>query len=170
MKNKVYLIIIVAILAVSAYGAYRYYSKPNGSTVESREELLNSTSEGIKWKIAQEQKLEDYLVSSIYSSTKSGIAVFKANGDEKYKLAFKKWGNSDEIVTYELIIGEEWYDLIWFNGAETAYAEIIYSVDGAENEPIIFDVSDMRVICSKAPAKDYILTVRYYDNDGNVYE
>lgn len=170
MQKKVLYILVVVIFAVFGYGTYRYCSQPDGSTVESREEMLKGTPKGTEWNISKEQELGDYLLSSIYSNAKSGIAIFEAVGNGKYKLASREWRNSDEIVVSGFRIDKEWYDLIWFNGAETDHAEITYSVNGVANEPIIFNVSDMRIICSKAPAKDYTLTVKYYDDYGNVYE
>lgn len=170
MKQKGFIIVIAIALAILGYGAYEYYSRPDGSTVERREELLRDTPKGAEWNISQEQELEDYLLSSIYCDSKSGIAVFEPIGDGKYKLISREWRNSEEIIVSGLPINGEWYDLIWFNGAKTNYAEITYSVSGIENEPILFDTGDMKIICSKAPAKEYTLTVKYYDDDGNVYE
>lgn len=170
MKKKSVIIMIAAIITILGYGAYRYCSQPDGSTVKSREEMLRDTPKGAEWNILQEQELEGYLLCSIDSGQKSGIAVFEPIDDGTYKLISKEWRKSDEIMISGLPINGVWYDLIWFDGAETKYAEITYSVDGIENDPIIFETSDMKIICSKAPAKDYTLTVKYYDNDGNVYE
>ena len=170
VKKKGFIILIVVLFAALGYGSYRYYSLPDGSTVESREKMLSGTPKGTEWTIWQEQELENCLLSSIYSDTKSGIAVFQSTENAKYQLVSQEWRNSDEIVISGVSVEGEWYDLIWFNGAETDHAEVTYSVGGGENKLLDFDVSDMKIICSKAPAKEYTLAVKYYDNDGKVYE
>ena len=170
MKKKVFIILIVVLLALLGYGACRYFLQPDGSTVESREKILEGTPKGIEWNISQEQEFKNYLLCGIYSENKSGIAVFEAIGNGKYKLASIEWRNTDEIVISGFSVDGEWYDLIWFNGAKTDYAEIFYEVSGENKEPVIFDVSDMKIICTKAPGKDYTMSVRYYDNNGDMYE
>lgn len=170
MKKKGIIIITIILLAILGYGAFQYYSQPDGSTLESREEILKGTPKGIEWNIAQEQEFNGYLLSSIYADNKSGIAVFEPIGNAKYKLVSREWRDAEDIVTSGFSIDGEWYDIIWFNGAETSSAEITYSVNGKENEPIVFDTSDMKIICVQAPAKDYSLEVKYYDDNGNVYE
>lgn len=170
MKKKSIILLVLIALCVLGVGLYRFFQIPDGSTVESREEMLKGIPQGTQWNIAQDQALDNYLLSCIYSDSKSGIAVFESNGNEKYKLVSREWRDADDIVISGFIIGNQWYDLIWFNGASTSYAEVIYTIDGVKAEPTIFDASDMKIICSKAPAKDYSLEVKYYDNDGNVYE
>ena len=60
--------------------------------------------------------------------------------------------------------------MIWFNGVQTEYAEIIYSVNGETKEPLKYDTSDMDIICIQNSEKDYSINVTYYDKDGNKYE
>ena len=84
---KKYFIALIAVILVGfGYGAYQYFSQQYGSTVGSREKMLNGTPEGTEWNISQEQQFGDYLLCSIYSDTKSGIAAFEEIGNGKYKL------------------------------------------------------------------------------------
>ncbi len=167
MKNKVLILVILAILC---FISYHYIQRPDGSSVESREKILGITPEGTKWNIANEQGFNDYILSGIYSESKSGIAVFQPKGSGKYKLVSREWRDSDEIIISEIAIDGQLYDIVWFNGAAASYAEVVYTINGVKEEPIVFDTSDMGIICSKAPAKDYFLEVKYHDSAGNVYE
>lgn len=170
MKKKCFIFIVIIILVVFAYTAYLYYLPPNGSTVESREKILGGTPEEIEWNIAQEQTVDEYILSSICSDGKSGVAVFEPVGNAKYKLVSSEWRNTGDIVISGVWIDDEWYDIVWFNGAVTSYAELTYTVNGEKGSPLVFDTDDMKIICAKAPAKKYSLEVQYYDNDGNVYK
>lgn len=78
LQRKKYLFILfVVILATFGVGTYQSYTQPDGSTVESQIKMANGTSAGTERKISQEQELENYLLISIYSGNKSGIAVFE---------------------------------------------------------------------------------------------
>ena len=169
-KRKGRIIAAAVLLIILCLGAYRYYSRPDGITVESREEMLRGTPKGIEWNIARERELNGYILSGIYGGNKAGIAVFEPTGSGKYRLVSREWRNADQIITSGFFDGGERYDVIWFNGAPTSRAEMRYTIDGAEAEPLVFDTSSGEIICEKAPAKDYELNVKYYDSDGNVYE
>ena len=67
-------------------------------------------------------------------------------------------------------INGSWYDLIWFNGAQTEYAEIIYTIDGKKRDTLKYDTTDMDIICINNPEKEYTINVSYYDKNGNKYE
>ena len=169
MKNKKVAVIVATILCFLGIGFYQVSQRADGSTVESREEILRSLPIGTRLKIAKEQNMDQYLLSCVYSESQTGIAIFEQNGRGHYKLVSMECRDVDDIIISGCFIQNQWYDLIWFNGASTDYAEVIYDVDGVRDNPIIFDTSEMNIICSKAPAKSYSLEVKYYDNDGNVY-
>ncbi|HIY03963.1 MAG TPA: hypothetical protein H9733_03255 [Candidatus Anaerotignum merdipullorum] len=76
-RKKCLFILFVVILATFGVGTYQSYTQPDGSTVESQIKMANGTSAGTERKISQEQELENYLLISIYSGNKSGIAVFE---------------------------------------------------------------------------------------------
>ena len=69
------------------------------------------------------------------------------------------------IIISGTIINGEWYDLFWFNGAQTEYAEIIYTINGVKKETLKYDTTNMDIICIKNQAKDYSIEVCYYDNE-----
>lgn len=78
--------------------------------------------------------------------------------------------NSDEIIVSSVVINQEVYDLIWFNGAQTEYAELLYTVGNQPQEPQKFNTNDMSIICVRSPAKEYTISVSYYDHNGNKYK
>ena len=169
MKKKILICVIVFIAVLAGYNVYRQSSQPDGNTAESREEILNAEAKGREFKIYCEQEIGDYTVSGIYSNAQDGIAVFEPDGN-RHKLILKELRRKNDIIITGCIMDGKWYNIVWFNGAETNYAELIYTIDGVENEPIVYDVSNREIICSEKPEKDYTLTVKYYDSDGNVYE
>lgn len=162
--------IIVAVILVLGFAFYQMEQRPDGRTTESRTELLQDDPKNINWSIAKEQKLGDYILSGIYSETQSGIAIFEPNGNGGYQLTSRDRRDINDIIITHHPVADEWYDIIWFNGAQTDHAELTYTIDGVEEEPLIFDTSDMQIICHPQPAKDYSLEVIYYDSEGNIYE
>ena len=171
LKKKWLIIILVVILLFLGVTTYKYLSVPNGQTVESREQLLEGIPKGSEWQISTEQSFNDLIVSGIYSADgKSGVAIFEPTGNGKYKLSSREWRENDRIVISGYLFESIWYDVVWFNGAETQYAEITYTVNGVKQKPIIHDSTNMKIFINEAPAEDYSINVVYYDNDGNIYE
>ena len=163
--------ICVVIMVVMCIGSISYYIQPDGSTLESREELLQERSKRKLWLISVEQKTDNYIISGIYSGyDESGLAVFEPKGNGKYKLQTRVFRDNDRIITTSSYIGGQWYDIVWFNGAKTDYAEITYIYDGKKQEPIIHNAKGMEIFINPAPAKDYSINVVYYDDAGNKYE
>lgn len=170
-RRTIFLIIAIISLTFVCFAFYKYQAIPDGSTVESREELLKNTPQGTEWSIAVEQTIDDYIISGVYSTNgKSGIAVFEPIGNGKYKMFSREWRNNDEIIISGAIINNVWYDLIWYNGAATSYAEIKYTIAGDSSHVINHNSESMAIFCNPAPAKDYSLDVVYYDEAGNKYE
>ena len=164
--------ICVVIMVVMCIGAISYYIQPDGSTFESLEELLQERSKGKLWLISVEQKIDNYIISGIYSGyDESGLAVFEPKGNGKYKLQTRVFRDNDRIITTSSYIGGQWYDIVWFNGAKTDYAEITYTLDGVKQEPIIHNSKGMEIFIHPAPTNDeYGIDVVYYDSEGNKYE
>ena len=117
---------------------------------------------------------EDQLViqsGGAYSAdNKSTLAIFEPIGNGDYKFSTSTNRNSDEIIVGGVAINGEWYDLIWFNGAKTEYAEITYTINGQVQDTLRYNTDDMDIISIKNPEKEYSIHVAYYDNDGNKYE
>jgi len=172
MKKKMLLIGLIVIAGVIGVLICCAYSLPDGKTIESREEILdNAISKGGSWSIAKEIEIDGYIISAAYSTdNKSTIAVFKPESNGRYKFSTSTNRTSDEIIVGGAIINGAWYDLIWFNGAQTEYAEIIYTINGKESKPLRYDTTDMDVIYNKITEKDYSMEVYYYDSEGNRYE
>ena len=112
------------------------------------------------------------MVSGIYSGyDESGLAVFEPKGNGKYKLQTHVTRDNDRIIITNSYIGGQWYDIVWFNGAKTDYAEITYTLDGIKQETIIHDAKNMEIFINPAPTNDeYKIVVAYYDNVGNIFE
>lgn len=170
MKKYIITFIIIATFIVGI-GAVKYFNRPDGSTLESREEICAEFPRGKDWKISVEQEFNDYIISGIYSRDgMSGIAVFEPYGNGKYKLQSREWREQDRIVITGTIIDQKWHDIVWFNGAKTDYAEITYTYDDKKQEPIIHSAKGMEIFINPAPSKDYSIDVVYYDDAGNKYE
>ena len=170
MKHKMFAAIIVIMLCVLGIGLYQFSQAPSGNTVKGREEILRELSIGTHLKIAKEQNVENYLISGVYSDNQAGIAIFEQDNNANCKLISVECRGADDIVISQCLIQDQWYDLIWFNGASTNYAEVTYTIVGVKAAPIVFDTTDMNLICSKTPSNHYSIEVSYYDDDGNVYE
>lgn len=171
MKKKITVAFCVLAFLCVGYALFQYCFAPDGNTVESREQILKNTPNGTEWNISVEQEFQDYLLCGIYSQNgKSGIAIFepKYNG---YKLVSREWrDSSDEIIISGFIADGVWYDLIWFNGASTNYAELTYTNSENIKTTVSFETANMEIICNPAPSDDYTLDVVYYDKDANRYE
>ena len=67
MKKGLLTVIAVLLIAIGIT-VYGYFARPDGATVESREELLGDISYGKNWKISTERTVEDHIVCGIYST------------------------------------------------------------------------------------------------------
>ena len=170
--KKWLLIISATVICVAAAFLYFFSLTPKGDTITSRESILNTPiSKGNEWTIAKELELGGYIVSGAYSAdNKSTLAIFEPTGNGDYKFSTSTNRNSDEIIVGGVAINGEWYDLIWFNGAKTEYAEITYTINGQVQDTLRYSTDDMDIISIKNPEKEYSIHVVYYDNDGNKYE
>lgn len=172
MNKKRLLYVLIPLVCI--IGALLHFSNilPKGNTVESREKLLdNSIPKGDNWTILKEAEIDNYIISCAYSTNgKSTIAVFEPTSNGKYKFLTSANRKSKDIIIGGAAINGEWYDLVWFTGAQTEYAEIIYTVNGVRKEPLKYDTTNMELIYIKNPEKKYSMDVCYYDSNGNRYE
>lgn len=157
--------LLAVVLAAVAFATWRYFSRPDGSTRASREQQLAGTPAGAAWHIVQEQELDGYLVSAMVGDGLAGIALFEPEGDG-YRLFSREWRQQGEAVVSGALIGEQWYNLAWYNGTASR-AELLYTVDGVPQPAIEFDAAGCPLICYHAPWDAYELEVRYYDAGGN---
>lgn len=172
MNKKRLLYVLVPLVCIIS--ALLYFSNilPKGNTVESREKLLDDAiPKGDNWTILKEVEIDNYIISCAYSTNgKSTIAVFEPTSNGTYKFSTSTNRENKDIIIGGAIINGEWYDLIWFNGAQTEYAEIIYTVNGVKKEPLKYDTTNMELICIKNSEEKYSIDVCYYDSNGNRYE
>ena len=171
MKNKRFLVIGALILCAASVFVSMVFSAPRGDTVQSRENILNEAiAEGEGWTISKEIEVDGYRISGAYSTDhKVTLAVFKPAGNGKYQLQTTFTRNEDEFVIGHLRAQGKWYELIWFKGAQTEHAQIVYTVNGQAQEPLQLDTREMPILCCESPAKDYTIHVSYYDAQGNEY-
>ena len=171
-KRKIlYLVIGILFIIVIGIPILKCCLRPDGSTMESREKMLKDIPKGTNWTIATERLLDDYLITGIVSDNgKAGIAVFEPRGNGKYKLQTSCHRDMDDIIISGTMVGDAWYDLIWFNGTQTERAEVTYTVTNEASQSTVYLSDNDTIICSLAPFKEYTLHVTYYDSEGNKYE
>ncbi len=147
------------------------HTKPNGSTTESREELLNAAlSKGEDWTIVRETEVEEHLVCGACSAdNRAAIVVFEPSGNGKYVFSTATCGDRKAVLFGGAVLNGDWYDLAWFCGEQTEYAEILYSVGGAAEPALRYDTSNMEVLYHRNPKKEYSVRVCYYDAVGGQY-
>ena len=170
--NKRFKLFALAILLCVAGVLIYFVSLPKGNTVESREDLLNDAIRGESaWKIVKEINIEDHIISCGYSENdKATIAVFIPTTNGRYKFLTSTNRHNKEIIIGGVNINNDWYDLIWFNGAQTEYAEVTYTINNETKKTTKYDTRNMDLISIKNNEQSYKLDFYYYDNAGNRYE
>lgn len=171
-KRNIITAIFLVIVVVSGIAYYNYKQQPDGLTIESRELIMaehKNPPRGQNWKIANEINFDNCIISAIYGSDgQIGIAKFEKQGN-RYKLKSTAYRQDNKVIISNTMINNKMYDFAWFNGAQTEYAEIIYTTsDGTET--IKHDSRNMDMFYHISPTEDYTLSVVYYDNEGNKYE
>ena len=171
-KKTILTIVISMLLTFVGVSQFLPYFTPKGDTIESRELILNkSVSFGKNWSIVKEVEIEDALIcGAVNSSNEAAIAIFCSIDDSRYEFRYAVAQDSDEIIVSGYIINGKWYDLVWYNGAQTEYAELIYNIPGEGEKIFRFDTSNMDIIYNLGPANEYGWNVIYYDNQGNEYK
>lgn len=172
MKKRLLFGAVIIVICFASIFIFRVFFVPTGNTIESREKMLNdSISKGKEWSIEKELKIEDHIISAACSTDhKASLAVFQPTANGGYKLLTFTNRNEDEIIIAGAPIKRNWYDFVWFNGAQTEYAEIIYTINDENQDAIRYDTTDMDIICILNPEKEYTINVSYYDKNGNKYE
>ncbi len=172
-KKKRIIFLVLGIILIMLIGSpiISYCMRPNGSTMESREQMLKDLPKDTNWTIVTERLLDGYLITGIVSDNgKAGIAVFEPKGDGKYKLSTSYHRDWDDVIIGGTLIGDVWYDLVWFNGAQTERAEVTYTVPNEASQSTVYLSDNDTIICSPSPFENYTLHVIYYDSEGNKYE
>ena len=156
------LVVIAAIIGFSMYtGAL------DGSTSESREEILNQAIIGAH--IVTEEEIDGYVVCGITTdSGEYGLAVFEPD-DGGFNLQTHFLRSADRGVIGSAEIDGRSYDLFWRNRYDLERAEITYTSGGGRDVKTL-DATENRILCSESPSGNYTVSVRFYDVEGNVYE
>ena len=112
LRAGVIFIVIAAIMAVF----YNFTLSPQGTTTESREEILNTTiSTGTNWTIATETEIEGHIISAAYSTdNKVSLAIFKPAENGGYEFQTSTNRNADEIIISNVVFNQNTYYLVWF--------------------------------------------------------
>lgn len=170
LKRK-QIIIISSIVVLLAVGLILIFSKNNCSSIKKRESRLKGLN-GSNWQISQEVMIEDTIVSAIYSENLDGIAVFLPDGGKKYKYQSSAYIEKGNIVDWKLLNGEDIYHIFWLNKPNLNHAEIIFTVDGIQREPIFIRADSLKPIYIKAPEhkESYSFEIVYYDSKGKEYK
>ncbi len=174
MKNKKYLIpcVVSALFVVLLASFFVMRLRPDGSTLESREQQLSELSQlDGDVCISCETKIDGYIVSGYSSSNnKYGLAIFEPQGNGKYKFQTSITRENDELIFMNTIIKQKSYNLFWANKADLDYAEITYIPSGMVGETVKLDAKDNVIIYTEAPAKDFSVKYCFVDKNGNRYE
>lgn len=174
MQNKKYIkLITVGFVSFILLIVYFFtQSNPDGSSIESRELILNKLSKvNDNAHISYELKIDDYIVSGyICSNNKHGLAIFKPQGNGKYKFQTNYLREKDELIHGNVIINEKFYDLYWANKSDLDYAEITYIFSNKSNETMTLDATDNKIIYKEAPSNNYAVEYVFVDTNGNRYE
>lgn len=142
---------------------------PDGKTLESREEILkNSKTKKYVYEIYKEIELYDYIISSVYGN-KDGLAVFKEN-EGNYELQSVTYEGKGEVIIEQIMYKGESYYITTCNQPNLDYAEVTFTINNEEHEPISYDVSKSSLISFKAPSDDFTMRIIYYDRDGNSFD
>lgn len=169
MKKKYFIAIII--LAIVLFAGILYFFTPNGKTLENRKEILrNSPSGKYVWEIDKEIKLYDYIISSVYGTTKDGLAVFKSTGNGRYKLQSVSYGEKGKVRIEQIVHQEKVFYIALCNQPNLDYAEVVYTIDNEELKPRIFDVKENSFISFQSPSDDFTMRITYYDKEGNYYD
>lgn len=174
MQNKKYIILIaagfVSIILLIAF--FFTQSNPDGSSIESRELILNKLSKvNDNAHISYEIKIDDYIISGyICSNNKHGLAIFEPQGNGKYKIQTNYLREKDELIYGNVIINQKFYDLFWANKTDLDYAEITYIISKKSKETMTLDATDNKIIYKEAPSNDYGIEYVFVDTSGNRYE
>lgn len=167
MKNSYFL--GVSLLVITILLSDMNLFVPNGKTLESREKILkNSKTKKYVYEIYKEIELHGYIISSVYGN-KDGLAVFKEN-EGNYELQSVTYEEKGEVIIEQIMHKGESYYITICNQPNLDYAEVTYTINNQELEPVSYDVSKSNLISFKAPSDDFTMKIIYYDKDGNSFD
>ncbi len=164
---------VAIVMVLVGIGIQYHTHSSDASDVTGREKRLERAiaKEGEKWQIAKELELDGYIVSGAYSTEqRAAITVFEQDANGDYQFLTAKDGNVDQVLMDQIIIREKVYDVIWFAGAQTEYANVTYTLENQVQHTIQYDTANMDLWYHEAPDQAYTIQVSYYDAQGNAYQ
>lgn len=116
-KRAIILIVVAIVVCCSALVIGLLSDDEDGVTVASREAILQDLPKGIDWQIASEILIDDYLLSSIYSPTKDGVAIFAPQKNGGYEYQSIHYANKGDIVIAHVITNQSYYDIFYLGSS-----------------------------------------------------
>ena len=170
MKNKIITSICIIIVCVIAVIGIYYNNQYDGSTIESRERILKKNSDIIH--ISSEIELDGYIISSgTTTDNKYAFVIFEPKSNGKYKCVYRTEIQTEQLYITDYKIKDKLYNFFWIKQQPNLeYAEVIYTVNNKEQEPIKIDIKGKYFFYNETPGNDYTVKVVFYDNEGNKYE
>lgn len=182
-KKRLVGIIVILILCIVSTGIFCYIKlskRTDNSPIKNniltekalatREKRLQK-AHGEEWKIHSEihiKETDNFVFSAAYSPEWIGIKIFpRKNKFTKEKLTEPFFSTEADHISQDFRFDGTYYKLFWINRPDVDYAEITYTVDGKELEPIQYDAK--KIFYSKTPTGDYSYKLVYYDVNGNAY-
>ena len=165
-------ILLLLLFSLLLSGVAFYDAQPDGTTTESREDILNHLDvyEGMTWRIRTEIPLGDKMICSIYSEQKNGIAVFEKQENGRYNwqgCSYMQRG-SDYPLWDSVITDGEVYNLFMLNRDEAATMKVVYTEHGSgEQKTYQFDVTETDLVYTPVIFNSCQVDYNYYDADGN---
>lgn len=173
MKNKKLTISIAVVVFLIAIGGFIFQdNRYNGSTIESRELILNKSDNGVT--IVSETPVNNYIVCEITNQRgQYGYAVFEPKDKKNYKFQTKVWREKGSVITDFIRMDEKEYEIFMCNQSDLDYAVVSY-IDNTSNTGFATEKLDLiegRFAIIEAPnLKSYTRSVVFYDVNGNKYE
>lgn len=130
-----------------------------------REEIIEKRYPDENYEIYSEIKIENYVISSVSSSERSGFLFFDSESDYNFSLGYL--GPKDDRISYPWNVFADYYQLFWISDPNIAYVEVTYFIENQKKESVIFDTDEM--FCWKIPFADCTYSVNYLNAEGKIY-
>lgn len=152
------------LILIAAFIGFSWYTGAlDGSTGESREEILNQRLVGAR--IECETEVEGYIVSGVTTDTgQRGFAVFEPSDGGGYKLMGDFAPAGGKTAVGKAALNGRGYDLFWPSSPDAAKAEITYASGGKKDVKTL--EANGGILCCPAPQGTYTVSAVFYTADG----
>lgn len=166
--------LLIAATIISAVFTLSYLKKPNGKTLESRQEILRGVDGYENYSISSETEIDGYIASSIHSSNRNGIAIFKPKSNGRYAFASVSYTDKGEGSRTLYETGENCYHFFMLDKPDLLYAEIKYTPFGEESQIYKVPAETGKIIPFTPPdlktVSQYSLGITITYKKGKTYE